>query len=113
MLALCISAKLWHSTMADQQALTERIICITFGQPLVKLKMVEDEISVSGEFEKSIHSVFSKDDFVPAMFSYMPIDNREPEPNVSPLLHPKMKALAAPNDTMSQGNPRNTSEQVC
>ena len=66
MLACCVAARLWQST-TDQDVLLQRVICITFGQPFLHIKMVEDQIRICPKFEKSIHSVFNKDDFVPLM----------------------------------------------
>ena len=66
MLACCVCARLWQSTI-DRNVLLQRVICITFGQPFLHVKIAEDEIKICPKFEKSIHSVFNKDDHVPLM----------------------------------------------
>jgi GTP-binding protein EngB required for normal cell division len=77
MLACCVCVRLWKST-TKQEVLLQRATCITFGQPLLKIKMVEEEIRVSPQFEKSIHSVYSMDDNVPLMISCMDVVARHP-----------------------------------
>ena len=114
MLAVCITAQLWHNTMADQQALAKHIICITFGQPLMQLKMVEEEIGFSPQFEKSIHCILYKDDLFPVVLGYLPTNEGAPVPNLSPQFNPKTKALplATPSDTVSPANTQTATEQV-
>ena len=90
--------------MADQDALTQDIICITFGQPFLPIKMVEDEIEISPQFEKSIHCIFSKDDYVPLALSYLPVDKREPLPDTFHSLS-KAKALVGQSDAVSTSEP--------
>ena len=111
MLAMCITSQLWHCAMADQQALSERIICITFGQPLMQLKMVEEQISFSPQFEQSIHCVFRQEDVFPVVLSYIPTDEKTPIPNMSPPSHSEAKALVARSET-SEATTQSTSEPV-
>ena len=66
MLACCVCVRLWQS-ITKQEVLLQRAICITFGQPLLQIKMVKEEVRICPQFEKSIHSVFSVDDYVPLM----------------------------------------------
>ena len=77
MLACCVCVRLWKST-TKQEVLLQRATCITFGQPLLKIKMVEEEIRICPQFEKSIHSVYSMDDNVPLMISCMDVVARYP-----------------------------------
>ena len=100
MLACCVCAQLWHNTMADQEALAQDIICITFGQPLLPIKVVEDEIAISPLFERSIHCIFNKDDSVPLALSYLPVDERKPLPHTIPS-SPQAKALMGPSEAGS------------
>lgn len=88
MLACCVAARLWHST-TDRDVLLQRVICITFAQPFLKIKMIEEEIEICPQFEKSIHSIFNKDDLVPLMIRCLDLPGL-PLPNV--------KALTAPSD---------------
>lgn len=98
MLACCIGARLWHFTTADREVLLQRVICITFGQPFLKITMVEDEIKICPQFEQSIHSVFYKDDVVPLLFGYLHIDESK-VPNVSsPSSYSKAKAISGPSN---------------
>ena len=91
MLACCVNARLWHSTTA-KEILLQRVICITFGQPFLQIRMVTEEIEICPDFEKTIHSVFIKDDQVPLMFGCLNL------PNLSSLAAPQLKALAGPSD---------------
>ena len=111
MLACCICARLWHNAMADQDALTQDIICITFGQPFLPLKMVEDEMAISPQFEKSIHCIVSKDDSVPLALSYLPVDERKPLPVILPSL-PKAKAVVGPSETLTTSASQHLLETV-
>jgi hypothetical protein len=97
-LACCVSARLWHSTI-DREALSQRVICITFGQPFLQIKMVEEENAICPQFMESIHSVFSKKDIVPLLFSFLNVDQSK-HPNVSPGIFGKTKALAGPDDAI-------------
>ena len=100
--------------MADQEALAKHIICITFGPPLMQLRMVEEEIGFSPQFEQSIHCVLYKDDLVPVVFGYLPTNEGAPVPKLSPHSNPKTKALplATPSETVSPANTQTASEQV-
>ena len=97
MLACCVGARLWHTTMADQEFLQQHIICITFGQPFLKIKMVQEQIQITPKFESVIHSVFSTDDVIPFMFSYLNVDG---SPS-SVLSYPKVKNEVGPSDVVS------------
>ena len=68
MLACCVCVRLWKS-ITKQEVLLQRALCITFGQPLLKIKMVEEELRVCPQFEKSIHSIYNMEDYVPFMIS--------------------------------------------
>lgn len=103
MLACCIGAQLWHFTTADREVLLQRVICITFGQPFLKIKMVEDEIKFCPQFEQSIHSIFNKDDVVPLLFGYLHIDESKVP---SPSSYSKAKAISGPS------NPEASPERV-
>jgi hypothetical protein len=54
--------------------------------------MVTEEIEICPVFEKTIHSIFNKDDRVPLMFGCLNL------PNISSLAAPQLKALAGPSD---------------
>ena len=97
-LACCVSARLWHSTI-DREALSQRVICITFGQPFLQIKMVEEEDAICPQFMESIHSVFNKKDIVPLLFSFLNVDESK-HPNVSPGVFRKTKALVGPDDAI-------------
>ena len=109
MLACCVGAQLWHSTMADQEFLLQHIICITFAQPFLKIKMIEEQIKITPQFESAIHSIFSTDDIVPLMFSYLNVDE-----SVSSLLsHPKVKTQVGPCDVVSKASTQSSPKPVC
>lgn len=99
MLACCVGARLWHLTPADREVLLQRVVCITFGQPFLKIRMVEDEIKICPQFEQSIHSVFNKDDVVPLMFGYLHIDESNLPDLSSPSSCSKAKAISGPSST--------------
>ena len=101
MLASCVSARLWQNATADQTFLLQHVVCITFGQPFLEIKMVQEEIQICPQFEQSIHSIFYKDDVVPLMLSYLHVDESK-LPNVSsPVSYPKAKVLMGPSDSVA------------
>ena len=108
MLACCICAKLWHNTMADQDVLTQDLLCITFGQPLLPIKMVEDEISLFPLFEQAIHCVYCEEDPVPLTISCLRVDEK------MSLLHnfSTAKAIVGPSDPGTNSPSKNASEPV-
>ena len=113
MLACCVGARLWHSTMAEQEFLLQHIICITFGQPFMKIKILEEEIGICPKFENTIYSVFSKVDNVPLMFSYLNLDESQPPPAPSSVSYPKSKALVGPSDAVENVSTQRQTKAVC
>ena len=100
MLASCVSARLWQNATADQMFLLQHVVCITFGQPFLQIKMVQEEIQICPQFEQSIHSIFYKDDVVPLMLSYLHVDESKLPEVSSPVSYPKAKALVGPGDSV-------------
>ena len=93
MLACCVGARLWAST-TEAQILLERVVCITFGQPFLQIKMVQEEIEICPQFEESIHSIFYKEDFVPHMLGCL--DESYITSLPSPALQASKAALVGP-----------------
>ena len=93
MLACCVAARLWHST-TNRDVLLERVICITFAQPFLQIKMVEEQIEICQQFRKCIHSIFNKADLVPLMIRCLDL----PGLDLPRLPLPNVKALPAPSD---------------
>ena len=63
MLACCNAARLWKESFISVDTLENSVICITFGQPLLSIPVVEDTIKTIAKFESTLHSVYDQDDF--------------------------------------------------
>jgi GTP-binding protein EngB required for normal cell division len=100
MLASCVSARLWQNATADQAFLLQHVVCITFGQPFLQIKMVQDEIQICPQFEQSLHSIFYKDDVVPLMLSYLHVDESKLSNVPSPVPPSEAKVLMGPSDSV-------------
>jgi hypothetical protein len=89
MLACCIMANLWQESRISAKVLLKRATCITFGQPFMKIQLVDQVLRMCPDLEKSIHSVFLKDDLFPQLMGYASLaaatqhkEQREKSPQV-------------------------------
>lgn len=71
MLACCVMANLWQESQISAEDLQKQAMCITFGQPFMKIQLVDEVLRICPEFKKSIHSVFLKDDLFPQIMGYV------------------------------------------
>ena len=102
MLACCIAANIWRRSQINADVLKEQVICITFGQPLISIRFVQEVIRDCGpQFERTIYSMFNKDDVIPGLLQYFRIGcvhyqhgSRSP-----------MKTLSATNGTKAAAQP--------
>lgn len=67
-MACYVTANLWQNSSFRSETLLKRVVCITFGQPFLRIPIVQKVIAMSPHFEQSIHSIFYEDDCVPQIF---------------------------------------------
>lgn len=74
MLACCIAARLWKESVIPIDVLEDRVICITFGQPLIAISYVQDTINTITKFENTIHAIYDQEDVFPRLLrdKYLP-----------------------------------------
>ena len=65
LLALSLAALLWKLPYLSADLLTEDFICITFGQPIINLPVVQEVTEECPEFESIVHTIFAKADLIP------------------------------------------------
>lgn len=70
-LACCVMANLWQESQISAEVLRKQAMCITFGQPFMKIQLVDEVLGICPELRKSIHSVFLKDDLFPQVMGYV------------------------------------------
>ena len=51
------------------------MVCITFGQPLLSIPLLQDIARRIPQFESTIHSVFDREDVVPQLLHYFNFGN--------------------------------------
>ena len=64
-------ATLWQESLINADILLKQAACITFGQPFIKIQLVDEVLRMHPDVKKSIHSVFLKDDLVPQIMGYV------------------------------------------
>ena len=70
MLACCVAANLWKSSHISATTLEQSVVCITFGQPLIKIKFFQEVAKDCPGLENTIHSIFWKEDVIPQILRY-------------------------------------------
>lgn len=65
-----MTASIWNSSVISPEEFKCRVICITFGQPLISIPHVEEIIKTSREFRESIHLIFDKNDSIPRLLRF-------------------------------------------
>lgn len=67
MLACCNAARLWKESNIPIDVLKNRVLCITFGQPLVAISYVQETVDAIAKFENTIHSIYDQEDMFPRL----------------------------------------------
>ncbi|KAL5491679.1 hypothetical protein EMCRGX_G017011 [Ephydatia muelleri] len=70
MLACSVAASIWNLSAITPEEFKRRVVCITFGQPLISIPYVEDIIKTSHEFQESIHLIFDQNDVIPRLLRF-------------------------------------------
>lgn len=70
MLACYVTANLWEGTYVSVNVLQKNVVCITFGQPLIRIPFVQEAIKHAPSIRQVIHSVYDKEDTFPLILHY-------------------------------------------
>lgn len=71
LLASTVAAQVWDSPYISSDLLKENLACITFGQPLVTLQIVQKVAMQRPDLTATIHTVYSQDDCVPQLMRFL------------------------------------------
>ena len=74
-LACCVAAHIWRRSYISANVLMKSMVCITFGQPLLSIPLLQDVTRRIPQFESTIHSVFDREDAVPQLLHYFNFGN--------------------------------------
>ena len=69
-----MAAVLWETSYIAPHVLQKNMVCITYGQPLISVKLIQDVIQKFKGFETSIHSMFDAEDVVPRLLGYLGVE---------------------------------------
>lgn len=70
-----MAAMIWKYSHVPLQLLESNIACITFGQPLVRIPLVQSVIQKFERFKTTIHSVMNQDDILPRLLRYLTVES--------------------------------------
>ena len=65
-----MAAGIWNSSVISPEEFKSRVICITFGQPLISIPFVENIIESSCDFRESVHLIFDDNDVIPRLLRF-------------------------------------------
>ena len=64
-------ANLWRESQISADILFRQVTCIAFGQPFMKIELIDTVLRISPDLKKSIHSVLLKEDLFPQIMGYV------------------------------------------
>ena len=71
LLASAIAASVWDAPFISSDILKENMTCITFGQPHVKIEVIQSVAKRKPEMISTFHSVYLEDDHIPSVLSLL------------------------------------------
>ena len=71
LLASAIAASVWDAPFISSDLLKENMTCITFGQPHVKIEVIQSVARRKPEMISTFHSVYLEDDHIPSVLSLL------------------------------------------
>ena len=71
LLACLLAAKIWKLGCVDVDVLKNKLICITFGQPQISVRSVQEVAARFPEFASNIHAVYLEEDTVPRVLKFL------------------------------------------
>ena len=85
LLAAYITSRIWSTSYIRKDVLGKRVICITFGQPVITVPCIRQVAENCPEFESSIHSIFSTEDVIPHLMRLVACADSLPSASVKPV----------------------------
>ena len=84
---MAIAAKIWNLPHVSMQNL-RRLKCVTFGQPQIRMTLVEQVVDRFPEFVECIHALYLENDSVPHVIASL--DHRPYEQQSDPVPLPDL-----------------------
>ena len=73
LLANCVTAMVWNMPYISSNLLKENLICITFGKPLVSIKLAQSVAQRRPDISSTIHSIQMEGDSVPYLMRFLDV----------------------------------------
>ncbi len=70
MLASYVTATLWKESYIPIADLEKNVVCVTYGQPLVKVPLVEHVVKCYEHFQDTVYHVYDREDDFPRVLRY-------------------------------------------
>ena len=70
-MASTVAACVWETPFITSDHLKENMLCITFGQPLVSVEVVQRVVRNRPEIISTLHSIYLEDDHIPSLLSLL------------------------------------------
>ena len=70
-MASAVAASVWDTPYISSDLLKENMTCITFGQPLVSVDVIQRVAKARPEMVTTIHAIFTEQDQIPSLMSLL------------------------------------------
>ena len=71
LLACLLAAKIWKLGGVDADVLKNKLNCITFGQPQLPIRSIQEVAARFPDFASNIHAVYLEEDMVPRVLKFL------------------------------------------
>ena len=71
LLASTVLARVWDTPYISAELLKENLTCITFGQPLVRVDVIQKVARRRPEMVSTIHAIFTEVDHLPSLMGLL------------------------------------------
>ena len=68
-MASAVAASVWDTPYISSDLLKENMTCITFGQPLVSVDVIQRVAKARPEMVTTIHAIYTEQDQIPSLMS--------------------------------------------
>lgn len=65
-----MTATLWKESYIPITDLEKNVVCVTYGQPLVKVPLVEHVVKCYEHFQDTVYHVYDREDTFPRVLRY-------------------------------------------
>ena len=71
LLACAVAARVWDTPYIGSNLLKDNMACITFGQPLVAVQVIQRVVRRRPEIVSTLHAVYLEEDLVPSLMNLL------------------------------------------